>query len=109
MERFPETKILRYMAIATEDEIYRKKGEALFPAHKSLEFLMERKKLLTEASWEALYQQNPVIVGGGILPIEKLKVLPFFDRNKVMHTIRYSRPAPKARTPPTPQARGCTR
>ena len=88
MERFPETKILRYMAIATEDEIYRKKGEALFPAHKSLEFLMERKKLLTEASWEALYQQNPIIVGGGIFPIDKLRVLPTFDRSKIKHSVR---------------------
>ena len=42
--RFPETKILRYPAIATEDETFRKKGEPLFPAHKSLEFLMERKR-----------------------------------------------------------------
>jgi predicted phage terminase large subunit-like protein len=88
IERFPETKILRYTAIATEDEIYRDKGEALFPAHKSLEFLMERKKLLTEASWEALYQQNPIIVGGGIFPIEKRRVLPIFDRTKIKASVR---------------------
>jgi predicted phage terminase large subunit-like protein len=88
MERFPETKILRYMAIATEDEIYRKKGEALFPAHKSLEFSLERKKLLTEASWEALYQQNPIIVGGGIFPIDKLRVLSTFDRTKISRSVR---------------------
>jgi predicted phage terminase large subunit-like protein len=88
VKRFPETKILRYTAIATEDEIYRKKGEALFPAHKSLEFLMERKKLLTEASWEALYQQNPVIVGGGIFPIDKLRVVSIFDRSKIKHSVR---------------------
>ena len=39
---------------------------------KSMEFLLERRKLYTESSWEALYQQNPFIVGGGIFPIEKL-------------------------------------
>lgn len=88
MERFPETKILRYMAIATEDEIYRNKGEALFPAHKSLEFLMERKKLLSEASWEALYQQNPVLVGGDIFPIDKLRVLPTFNRSQIKRSVR---------------------
>ena len=82
IERFPETKILRYTAIAEQDEfapdgtLLRHKGEALFPAHKSLEFLMERKKLLTEASWELIYQQNPIVVGGGMLPVEKLRVIP---------------------------------
>jgi predicted phage terminase large subunit-like protein len=87
--RFPETKILRYTAIATEDESHRHKGEALFPAHKSLEFLMERKKLLTKASWESIYQQNPIVVGGGMLPVEKLRIVPYFDRSQVMNTVRY--------------------
>jgi hypothetical protein len=31
------------------------------------------RKLYTEASWAALYQQSPFIVGGGIFPIEKLQ------------------------------------
>ena len=87
--RFPETKILRYTAIATEDETYRKKGEPLFPEHKSLEFLMERKKLLTEASWESIYQQHPIVVGGGMLPVEKLRVIQQFGRSKVTTTVRY--------------------
>ena len=43
IERFPEAKILRYPAIAEEDEKNRCKGEALFPQHKSLPFLMERR------------------------------------------------------------------
>ena len=95
IERFPETKILRYTAIAEQDEfapdgtLLRLKGEALFPAHKSLEFLMERKKLLTEASWESIYQQNPIVVGGGMLPVEKLRVIPQLDRSKVLTTVRY--------------------
>ena len=29
---------------------------------------------MTVASWEAVYQQNPIIVGGGDIPIEKLRV-----------------------------------
>jgi len=69
------TKMLRYPAIAEVDELYRKKGIPLFPEHKSLEFLMERRKLYTDAAWEALYQQAPYVVGGGAIPIEKLKVL----------------------------------
>ena len=82
-------RVLRYPAIAEHDEPHRKKGEALFPEHKPLDFLMERRKLLTEASWESIYQQNPIVVGGGMLPVEKLQVVPFFDRSKVTATVRY--------------------
>jgi predicted phage terminase large subunit-like protein len=89
LDKYKDVRVLRYPAIATHDELYRKKGGALFPSHKPLDFLMDRKGLLTEASWQAMYQQEPIVVGGGILPIEKLKVLPFFDRKKVTHTIRY--------------------
>ena len=63
---------VRYPAIAEVREQYRRPGEPLFPELKSMEFLLERRKLYTESSWEALYQQNPFIVGGGIFPIEKL-------------------------------------
>ena len=72
IERFPDAKIFRYPAIAEEDEKNRSKGEALFPEHKSLSFLLERKKAMTQASWESEYQQNPIVVGGGIFPIEKI-------------------------------------
>jgi predicted phage terminase large subunit-like protein len=64
-------------------------GEALFPEHKPLSFLHERREVMTHASWEALYQQNPLIVGGGELPIEKLEVLPNFDRSMVQKSVRY--------------------
>lgn len=86
---FPETKVLRYPAIAEVADRYRKAGEPLFPQHKSLTFLMERKKVLTQAGWEAVYQQNPIIVGGGMIPVENLRVLNLFDRNKVLATVRY--------------------
>ncbi|MGL4600264.1 MAG: phage terminase large subunit [Plesiomonas sp.] len=57
-------KVLSYPAIAVADDKNRKAGEALFPEHKSLEFLLERKKVMPPANFEALYQQNPVIAGG---------------------------------------------
>jgi predicted phage terminase large subunit-like protein len=75
IERFPDAKVFRYSAIAEEDEKTRRKGEALFPEHKSLEFLLERKRAMTQASWESEYQQNPIIVGGGVFPIEKITVV----------------------------------
>jgi predicted phage terminase large subunit-like protein len=90
IEKFKDdVRVLRYPAIAEHDELHRKKGEALFPEHKPLDFLLERRKLLTEASWESIYQQNPIVVGGGMLPVEKLKVVSFFDRTKVTATVRY--------------------
>src|SRR5262249_38329958 len=61
IERYPEAKILRYPAVAEEDEKNRLKGEALFPQHNSLAFLMERRAVMTQASWESEYQQNPII------------------------------------------------
>lgn len=63
-------KLLSYEAIAEKDEPNRKEGEALFPDHKSLEFLKQRKKLLHPASWDSLYQQNPVILGGNLFKDE---------------------------------------
>jgi predicted phage terminase large subunit-like protein len=36
-----------------------------------------------------LFQQSPIVVGGGELPIEKLKVLPSFDRSMIVATVRY--------------------
>ncbi len=84
------TKVLRYPAIAEHDELHRKKGVPLFAEHKSLAFLMERKKLYTDAAWESLYQGSPYVVGGGAIPIEKLKVLNvMINRKDVMHSVRY--------------------
>ena len=55
-----------------------------------MDFLLEQKKLLTEGSWQALYQQSPFIIGGGIFPIEKLKTLPILDRTpEFLKSVRY--------------------
>ena len=73
--------VVRYPALAEVNEYFdgkcvRRPGDPLFPELKSLEFLTERRKLYTSASWEALYQQNPIIVGGGMFPIEKITIDP---------------------------------
>lgn len=57
-------KVLRYPAIAEHDERHRRAGEPLMPEHKPLDFILERKRLMTAANFEALYQQNPVQAGG---------------------------------------------
>lgn len=83
-------RIIRYPAIAEKNEMFRDKGEALFPEHKSLEFLLERKSGMSQASWESLYQQNPIIVGGGMFPIEKFEIITGKPNPKeVRKTIRY--------------------
>jgi hypothetical protein len=82
-------KVLRYPAIAEEDGAYRRKGEPLFPELKPLDFLLERKQAQTQASWESLYQQHPIAVGGGMLPVDKLRVVEVWDPADVIRSVRY--------------------
>lgn len=51
---------LTLKAIATEDEVYRKTGEALWPTRYPLEELQDIKASLGPYEWSALYQQLPV-------------------------------------------------
>ena len=57
---------IKYPAIALPGDPHRPEGEPLFPEHKSIEFLMERKRMMGAANWEALYQQNPIVSGGNL-------------------------------------------
>ena len=70
IEREPRLKVLRYPAIAEVDEEHRRAGEPLFPEHKSLDFLLKRKAVMDPASWESLFQQNPVVSGGNLFKLE---------------------------------------
>ena len=78
-------KVLVYPAIATADEPNRKRGEALFPEHKSKKFLLARKKVLGEANFEALYQQNPIIMSGKIFKKKWFKY--FFALKRYDHIV----------------------
>lgn len=66
-------KILSFPAIAEKDEQFRRAGEALFPEHKSLEFLLEMKKSRSALSWNSLYQQNPVPEAGNIFKSDNFR------------------------------------
>ena len=70
----PRVKVLKYKALAEEDEEHRLQGEALIPQYKSKEFLLERRKLMGE-NFQALYQQNPVVKGGNLLKTEWIKYI----------------------------------
>ena len=88
LEKFPETKVLRYPALAEEDEDNRSKGEALFPEFKSRDFILERQRLMAQASFEAVYQQNPYLVGGGMFPIENFILIDHLNPQLVRKTVR---------------------
>ena len=59
-------KVLNYSAIATQDELHRSVGDPLFPALKSLDFLLDKKGTMALAHWDALYQGAPVVIGGNL-------------------------------------------
>lgn len=66
-------KVISFSAIAERDEPHRNTGEALFPEHKSLEFLLERKRSMNAMSWNSLYQQNPVPESGNIFKADTFR------------------------------------
>lgn len=82
-------KVLRYPAIAERDELYRRTGDALFPQHKPLEFLKSQQNLYSDGLWQAMYQQHPIIVGGGVIPIEKFRAVPYWNRERIKASVRY--------------------
>lgn len=76
---------LVYAAIAEKDEGWRKAGEPLAPELKPLDFLLERKRILSTESWESLYQQHPIITGGNIIKSA------CFKRYDVLPPLKYMR------------------
>ncbi|PZQ49742.1 MAG: hypothetical protein DI556_09735 [Rhodovulum sulfidophilum] len=87
---YPELTVLRYPAVAEEDEPHRQRGEALFPEHKSLEFLLRRKALMLESSWESLYQQAPFVASGDMFPIERFTIIDVMPpRSEITASVRY--------------------
>lgn len=89
LELFPDTIVLRYPAIAEKNDKYRRKGDPLFPEFKDLKFLMKRNRAYTQSSWASLYQQTPIVAGGGVFPIERIEQIQSFDRSQIKRSIRY--------------------
>ena len=89
---FPNLTHLRYPALAERDERRRNKGEPLFPELKSLEFLESQRSSMTQAGWESVFQQNPIVVGGGIFPVDKFRVVSQKDapvQADIRQSVRY--------------------
>ncbi|WGM03775.1 phage terminase large subunit [Arsenophonus nasoniae] len=66
-------KIVRFPAIAEEQEEHRKEGEALHPERFSTKHLLKIKKAVGSHTWNALFQQRPTGKGGDILRGDWLK------------------------------------
>lgn len=82
----PRVKVLKYKAIAEVDEKHRKTGESLIPEHKSIEFLLERKKIMG-SNFDALYQQNPVIKGGNFFNTDWIK----YVKRDIVNEIKFEK------------------
>lgn len=59
-----EWEVVRYPAIAEEDEAFRETGEALHPQRYNTSALERIRKAVGPRDWSALYQQNPVADDG---------------------------------------------
>jgi predicted phage terminase large subunit-like protein len=66
LSAFDGVQVVNYPAIAEADEPNRKEGEALFPEHKSIQFLHGIKEKMPASSWASLYQGRPYIAGGNL-------------------------------------------
>jgi len=61
LKEFDEWEIIRFPAVAEEDEEFRKKGDPLWPEKFSAEFLENTKNTIGVFDWASLYQQNPIM------------------------------------------------
>jgi len=68
-----EFEIVRYPAIAQQDEKYRFKGEALHPERYDEKALARIQRAVGPRVWDALYQQNPTSQEGGYFTNEMLR------------------------------------
>ena len=72
-----EWTVVKYPAIAEEDEEYREQGEALHPERYDAKSLRQIRKAVGPRDWSALYQQNPVADDGDYFSREMIQ---YYDR-----------------------------
>lgn len=76
--------IIRFPAIAEQDEIYRKSGEPLHPERFDIDRLEKIKTAVGSHTWNALYQQRPTALGGTLFKgqwFKSYKLLPKIKRS----------------------------
>ena len=85
-KRGDKFEIIRFPAIATEDETYRLKGQALHPERYDETAFERIKKAVGPRTWAALYQQNPVPDDGVYF---KTSMFHFYDTLPEAQTLRF--------------------
>lgn len=90
-----DVKVLKYPALADEnaklmphDPRTPGSGDALFPEHKSKEFLLARKLVMLVARWLSLYQQSPIQEGGGMFKVSMFNIIDALPSG-ITKTVRY--------------------
>lgn len=66
-------RVIDFPAIATSDEKYRRRGEALHPDRYPIGALKKIKRTLAPRDWAALYQQNPQVEEGAYFQKKHLR------------------------------------
>lgn len=69
--------VIKYPAIAEEDEKFRKVGESLHPERYNVDALEQIRKAIGPRDWSALYQQNPVSDEGDYFSREMIRYYDF--------------------------------
>ncbi len=72
--------VVVYPAIAEEDEVYRKKGDALHPARYDLDAFARIRRAIGARDWEALYQQRPTALEGAFFKKGDFRYYTSLDR-----------------------------
>jgi len=72
-----EWTVVKYPAIAEEDEEFRTKGDALHAERYNVESLQQIKRAVGPRDWSALYQQNPVADDGDYFSRQMIQ---YYDR-----------------------------
>ena len=68
--------VVRLPALAeADDPLGRAPGDALWPEWEDRTALLRKRELVGERAWSALFQQNPVPLGGRLFPVERITVV----------------------------------
>ena len=81
-------KIINCKAIAEQDELYRKRGEALHPARYDIDRLMKIKNAVGQRIFNSLYQQHPTNKEGGLFKKSYFEMVDEIPR-KLRKRVRY--------------------
>ena len=82
-----EGEVVRYPALAEEDEVFRKEGDALHPERYNIESLDKIRRAIGPRDWSALYQQNPVADEGDYFTREMVQ---YYDEADLeYHSLNY--------------------